>query len=1363
MRHIAHTTHRNIHWKRWVPTLLLLICPLLLKAQPQITLNSSTNGTFHAVHPTSGLLLNSKTVNGHYEAGTDYSITLSSTCNYPLHISVLFNSFDVAPYDSLIVYDGTTTSDPVLICCNNALNPPGRTVIYASPSPTTSHLTVRFVTHSNNGTGWQLYALCRIPCEISTTVIDDTFYRVRNGQIIDTCLLETHNITDTIHNEGHPDTYRTSSYRIAHVCQGDYVRLRGHGEYAHYDNAYNPTDATSTFCWNFGNGDTLSRLNGTQVTTKYSAINCYTVTLGLIDTIGCASRSNDVIRVRIAPNPIRNIPPLPNICNSDTARYSTGRSTASQVTLNFSYNSICTYQVSIDTILLRYDSIASGRSNPGVVIIPTDSSRFLLSTQGIYGNFPIRATMIDNFGCVWDSTLTIASFPDTYDTLDISSCISYPWHNTTYSQSGQYRYRGTSSHGCDSIEILNLTIHDSVVNILPAESHCYSHTWNGLTASIPGAYRLRHVETGSAGCDSIVYLPVSIKDSSVRTLPAETHCYSYTWNGHTRNSSGTYRLRDSRTAANGCDSITYLPLTISDSILVTLPPQWYCDHYTWNGMSRTVPGTYHLRYASTSTDNCDSITHLTLTIRDRSDSSVVTLPPQSQCYDYIWDGISYTTPGTYHLRHQTISTHNCDSITYLTLTIHDSSVVHVPSFDACYSYTWNGIAVSGTGAHDLRYSTADMHHCDSIVYTTITIKDSSSAHTYDTIIENQLPWQFNGASISHATNDTVFAYTNAVGCDSLLHYHLFVYRNISQNYDSTVCDDQLPVTWMGRLYTQAGSSSMTFTGSHGEDSTVTQTLIVHPSSSSMVCDTIVENRLPWNFNGHIYNGNVYGDSVVINNVWQCDSIITYSLHIYHNLTARYDDDICDDQLPYTWMGHVFTSADSISNTYTAQHGEDSTIVLVLNVRNVTSGYASDTIVQNQLPWYYNGIGFADSAEYVFHKTNAAGCDSIIHYTLFVYRNVLNSSQKHICDNEFPYTWNGIVFTETGTQSATLHTAHGADSIVLMTLLAKPTYHDSIFAETCNGTPYEFNGNYYGSPGIFPASFTAANDCDSVVELHLTVHPSYINNVNPIICDDSCYTHDGHTYTQSGTYQLTYNTIHGCDSTINIRLRVRPTYDNYVELVICHGTYVEHGDSIFTTGGTHTFAMTSMDGCDSVEHLYLHEDPLPVPNISLEPEYATYDRLNIRLRDNSRDVLSREWYIDREFAGTEEVVYYLFPSERDTIPVRLIVTGPMGCVDSADVMIPFRKHTIWTPNIFTPKRIDNNRFCVTSDDMNTAEVSIYTRTGALVCTFDAMNDCWDGTKNGVTCPQGSYVYTVRFTSKSDPKNPQVKTGTVTLIY
>ncbi len=604
------------------------------------------------------------------------------------------------------------------------------------------------------------------------------------------------------------------------------------------------------------------------------------------------------------------------------------------------------------------------------------------------------------------------------------------------------------------------------------------------------------------------------------------------------------------------------------------------------------------------------------------------------------------------------------------------------------------------------------------------------------------------------------AYLSNGACSDTSYRDITVHSNCSQ-YDTVRAAACVGTShhWFDTIVSHPGVY-------HHDSAWTFHTLIMsyYGATTSTVYDTIVENMLPYSFNGTTFIGDMADTVFMLTNTHGCDSILTYSLHVWRNHQARYDENICNNLLPYTWMQHTFFGADSIATTYTAQHGEDSTVIQVLAIRDTSSTEVYDTIVQNQLPWYYNGSPFStDVTNYEFHRVNAVGCDSIVHYNLYVFRNVRNSVALSICTNNFPYEWNGVIFDTAGIQSVTLLTSHGADSVVVMTVRSKPTYRDSIFAETCNGTPYAYADRLYGTAGVYPVTLTAANECDSVVDIHLTVHPTYSDSILSIICDDSALVHDGRTYARADTYHRMYRTIHGCDSTLKIRLLVRPTYDEHVYLVFCQGSSVDYHDTTYTAAGQHLFKMSSMHGCDSVEHLYIFEEELPLPDITLEPEYATYERHNIRIHDNSMRAVERVWYIDGEYAGDDPVMYYNFPLNRDTIPVQLIVTGERGCQDSTVVNIPLRGHPIYAPNIFTPKRIENNHFCVSGDNLATAEVSIYTRRGALVCSFDGITECWDGTKNGVPCMQGSYTYLVRYTSKSDPGNPKVKTGTVTLIY
>ena len=67
-----------------------------------------------------------------------------------------------------------------------------------------------------------------------------------------------------------------------------------------------------------------------------------------------------------------------------------------------------------------------------------------------------------------------------------------------------------------------------------------------------------------------------------------------------------------------------------------------------------------------------------------------------------------------------------------------------------------------------------------------------------------------------------------------------------------------------------------------------------------------------------------------------------------------------------------------------------------------------------------------------------------------------------------------------------------------------------------------------------------------------------------------------------------------------------------------------------------------------------------------------------------------------------------------------------------------------PNVFTPLRRDNNRFCPSLRFVDHAyyHLVIYNRAGMKVFQSTTPGQCWDGTHNGHTLPQGVYTYRLR---------------------
>ncbi|MFM2136310.1 MAG: hypothetical protein RL021_1710, partial [Bacteroidota bacterium] len=173
-------------------------------------------------------------------------------------------------------------------------------------------------------------------------------------------------------------------------------------------------------------------------------------------------------------------------------------------------------------------------------------------------------------------------------------------------------------------------------------------------------------------------------------------CDSYTWQGTTYTSSGTYTK--TLTNAAGCDSTATLILTINNSTSGSGSAS-SCDSYTWQGTTYTVSGTYTKKL--TNAAGCDSTATLTLTINNSSSGS----GSASSCDSYTWQGTIYTSSGTY--TKTLTNAAGCDSTATLSLAITPSST-QTTNASACDTYTWsvNGSTYTQSGTY---YSTSGCH------------------------------------------------------------------------------------------------------------------------------------------------------------------------------------------------------------------------------------------------------------------------------------------------------------------------------------------------------------------------------------------------------------------------------------------------------------------------------------------------------------------------------------------------------------------------------------------------------------------------------------------------------------------------------
>ncbi len=106
------------------------------------------------------------------------------------------------------------------------------------------------------------------------------------------------------------------------------------------------------------------------------------------------------------------------------------------------------------------------------------------------------------------------------------ACETYTWFGSTYTQSGTYTHLVPSPVGCDSVLYLNLTIHNNVVGNTEVVAACDSYQWNGQTYTQSGIYTFNGLTIHD--CDSSATIDLTINSAPTASITANGNTLSTT-------------------------------------------------------------------------------------------------------------------------------------------------------------------------------------------------------------------------------------------------------------------------------------------------------------------------------------------------------------------------------------------------------------------------------------------------------------------------------------------------------------------------------------------------------------------------------------------------------------------------------------------------------------------------------------------------------------------------------------------------------------------------------------------------------------------------------------------------------------------
>ena len=831
-----------------------------------------------------------------------------------------------------------------------------------------------------------------------------------------------------------------------------------------------------------------------------------------------------------------------------------------------------------------------------------------------------------------------------FDTVRVAICegTSYSFKGQDISTAGIYRDTTVAANGCDSIHTLVLTVNKPYYNY--RVEHIFEGNevyFFGDTLRTTGTYY--HYGHTPAGCDStsVLQLNVHAMVDTIVTVCSNDLPYQWVnkWDGTITPlySAGIYR--NDTTIVNGEKMYYGLELRINapefDTTRVAI-----CEgsSYLFKGQTLTEAGIY--RDTTVAANGCDHINTLVLTInKPYYNYRVEHILEGNEVYFF---GDTLKTTGTF--THSAKTPAGCDSTSVLELHVHPlvDTVVTICSTELPYMWInkWDPSIVTplyGPGLY--RNDTTVVNGEKRFYGIQLNIKQPSDTVIYRQICEDDM-YNFNGKMLTKSGEyrDTII---NAIGCDSVVILHLNVLKKYYNTISRTIYEGDT-VMFQGQVYSTAGNYPIRFSSSYGCDSIVELQLTVKRMYDDSV--SVCANELPLTWRGReIYESGVYRDTTTVDG-----KEVIIGLKVKVLPIARASEPIlatiCEGDY-YKFGDEVLTAQGTYYDTLTAVNGCDSIIMLALQVMPVKYQTYTKRIFEGDTVFFY-GDTLTQSGVYEHREFNSNNCADTYQMILTVLKESHIDTSAVICKNDLPYIWRGYEYNETGDYRLPITWTDSSRVVMTLHLTVNDTYYAEKNISLCSGDYFKFKDKTYTENGFFYDTIPSLVGCDSIIKYVISVHPTYDHIFEKHVSDKEPYIFHGRELTNSGTYEWTGKTQNGCDSLEHLILTVHPSYFISDTVDICQSDSINYPFKwreyeITQTGVYSDSLLTDTYGFDSVFQVVVH----------VYPAYLTNEKYEIGvgeiLKIHGKDISKPAIYYDtlRTIHGCDSIFHVVVNQKR----------------------------------------------------------------------------------------------------------------------
>lgn len=317
---------------------------------------------------------------------------------------------------------------------------------------------------------------------------------------------------------------------------------------------------------------------------------------------------------------------------------------------------------------------------------------------------------------------------------------------------------------------------------------------------------------------------------------------------------------------------------------------------------------------------------------------------------------------------------------------------------------------------------------------------------------------------------------------------------------------------------------------------------------------------------------------------ECESEIDFKIEVTPTVRESYTDRICYGN---DYSGHGFFIEKPEKDTVCYREEDCNHYTLNLRVCRPQEENIFESICEGST---YTKHGFNESAGGVYtkHLQTKCGCDSTLTLHLDVISTATVTLFDECCTNVL-YNGRGYenieVKKDTVLESTVIKKGCEAKSQLFITAY-EPAYtqlRDTVEKGT-HYRKYNFDIIAVDERTTATQTLQTIHGCDSIVNLELYVYHDYLFEQNDSICPgDSVLWQKEYVKTEGGHYKR-YKSVYDMDSVYVLHLKFNPVYLMSDSIYINNGdSYTWHGRTI-TSAGLYVDTLKTVNGCDSICHL-----------------------------------------------------------------------------------------------------------------------------------------------------------------------------------